>query len=345
MISKFILSEKKRILSLLPLFLLLFFSACTEKENKSAGILNENLVEVTAMHDHEKNLHLFEINNHEIASGWTTFQFRNASPADHFFMIYRVPEVAIAAAESANESLLDLWYSGITEPFQKEYNPYIRGEITYDEFANKLGAAIMENGSWFFDPGAPVMGGPGFTASGRISSTTVHLEPGEYVVECYVKDEDEQFHSYLGMLEQLTVTEDQSAGEKPAATDRLKISSENGIENVDSLRAGDHVIEIYFEDQATYAHMLGHNVQLVKLSDNSDEELLDRLAGWMDWTKKGSLVNRAPEGAEFMGGAMEMTGGSNAYFHVTLEPGEYAWISEIPDPSAHNMLKLFTVTE
>ena len=341
--SKYILQKTSIFFLIFPAALLI--AACTEKKSEPGKTLDDHLVEVTAMHDQEKNLHLFELSRHEISSGWTSFQFRNASPSDHFFMIYRVPEVAIEAAETANEPLLDLWFRGITEPFQEEYNPYIRGDIAYGEFANNLGAAIMENASWFFDPGAAPNGGPGFTAAGRVSSTTVYLEPGEYVVECYVKDEDEQFHSYLGMLEHLKVTETESGSNKPVATASLRISSENGIELDKELRADDHIIEIYFEDQATYAHMLGHNVQLVKLSDNKDEDLIDRLAGWMDWTQKGSLVNRAPEGAEFMGGVMEMTEGSTAFFNVSLEPGEYAWIAEVPDPAAHNMMKTFTVTD
>lgn len=49
--------------------------------------------------------------------------------------------------------------------------------------------------------------------------------------------------------------------------------------------------------------------------------------------------------AEFMGGTMEMAEGGTAYFHVALEPGDYAWIAEIPDPADHNMLKPFTITE
>jgi len=341
---KYFFSKTAKHILILPV-VFLTIAACTKKENNPAITQTGQLVEVSAIHNHEKNQHLFELSSHEISNGWTTFQFRNASSFDHFFMIYRVPEVAIEAAERANEPLLDLWFRGLVEPFQKEYDPYIRGEITYGEFADNLVAAIMENGSWFFDPGALPNGGPGFTAAGRVSSTTVYLEPGEYVIECYVKNEDEQFHSYLGMLEHLKVSGDNSESDKPNATARLKISSENGIQLEEELRAGEHVIEIYFEDQVTYAHMLGHNVQLVKLSDSSDEELLDRLAGWMDWTKKGSLVNRAPEGAEFMGGVMEMTEGSTAYFNVILEPGEYAWIAEVPDPAAYNMLKPFTVRD
>jgi len=321
------------------------FSACADDNNIPADTVIENIVEVTAMHDHEENLHLFDMSTHEIPSGWTTFEFTNASPVDHFFVIYKVPNEGIEAAEEAGEPLLDYWFKGVTEPFQTEFNPYVNGEINYEEFTNNLVGSIMENASWFFDPGAVPTGGPGFTAAGRTSQTTVHLEQGNYVVECYVKDENEVFHSYIGMLELLTVTDEESGAEEPVATSNMTISSTNGIQHDEELSAGSHTFEIIFEDQETYAHLLGHNVQLVKLSDKNDEELLSELAAWMDWRQPGSLVDRAPGGAEFKGGSMEMTEGATAYFHANLEPGDYAWIAEIPDPAYHGMLKTFTVED
>ncbi len=159
---------------------------------------HDTMVEVTSVHDHEENLHLFEMSASEIASGWTTFRFQNSSHTDHFFLIYQVPEEAIEAAEQAGEPLLDHWFQGVTKPFQEEFNPYVRGDIDYGTFVDNLVGSIFEKGPWFFDPGAPPMGGPGFTSAGFTSETTVHLEPGEYIVECYVKDENEIFHSYRG---------------------------------------------------------------------------------------------------------------------------------------------------
>ncbi len=330
---------------LLTLFSLLLYISCSESTSATTDINSENVVEVTATHDHDENLHLFELNTQTISSGWTTFQFRNASHVDHFFVIYQVPDAAITAAADADEPLLEHWFQGVTDPFQTEFNPYAAGEIEYAEFVDNLVAHVLEKGPWFFDPGAPPMGGPGFTAAGETSKTTVNLEPGEYIVECYVKDENEQFHSYLGMLEQLTVNGEESAAEEPEATVSLTISSTAGITANEIPEAGSQIVEVFFEDQATYGHLLGHNVQLVKLSDNSDEELIASVIEWMDWTKPGSLVNRAPEGAEFLGGAMEMTGGSVAYIHADFEPGDYAWVAEIPDPIGANMLKTFTVSE
>lgn len=306
---------------------------------------SEGVVEVTATHDAEENKHLFKLNTDEIASGWTTFEFNNASGYDHFFLIWQIPDEGIEAAEAAGEPLLDHFYQNITKSFQTEFNPYINGEIEFDVFADSLVGTISEKAPWFFDPGAKTMGGPGFTAAGTTSETTVNLEPGEYIVECYVKNDEEVFHSYIGMLEYISVTEETTGVEEPDPTNTVTISSTEGIQVEQPLAAGSHTIEIVFEDQASYAHLQGHNVQLVRLSDKEDQELLGNLATWMDWRQPGSLVDQAPEGAEFMGGTMEMTKGGTAYFHVDLKPGDYAWIAEVPNPAEHNMLKPFTIGE
>ena len=39
-----------------------------------------------------------------------------------------------------------------------------------------------------------------------------------------------------------------------------------------------------------------------------------------------------------------MPAGNTEYFTVTLEPGRYAWISEVANPFENGMLKVFTVT-
>ncbi|HEX2167452.1 MAG TPA: hypothetical protein VHG09_09510, partial [Longimicrobiales bacterium] len=286
--------------------------------------------------------HLFQLSDSEIASGWTTFRFANASHSDHFVLIYRAPQEAIDAAASAGESLLEHWHGAITVPFQEEFNPYVAGDITYDAFVGNLVGAISASAPWFLAPGAPAVGGPGLTAAGRTSKTTVLLEPGTYIIECYVKHANEQFHSYNGMLQMLTVTDEVSRARAPRATAELELSSTGGIRMPDDMRPGMQTIAIRFLDQKPYEHLQGHNAQLVRLSGD-DPALLDELADWMDWRAKGSLSFRAPEGAEFIGGSMEMGAGGTAYYTVNLTPGDYAWIAEVPDPASKNMLKTFSV--
>lgn len=329
---------------LLTIACMLFASACSssETENKNEN-RDEHVVEVTATHNAEDNKHLFEMDTHELSPGWTTFEFSNASPYDHFFLIWKVPKEAVEAG-GEGEALVDHWHKTITQPFQTAFDPYIEGEIEFAQFTENLIGAVSESAPWFLDPGAQTMGGPGFTAAGHSSETTVNLGPGHYIVECYVKNDEEVFHSSIGMLTYFNVAGEDSTAQVPESTAGVTISSAEGIQFDDSLSTGVHTFEIFFEDQTTYDHLQGHNVQLVKLADKEDQELLNDLAGWMDWRQPGSLVNRAPEGATFLGGSMEMAGGSTAYFHTELEPGDYAWVAEVPNPAEHNMLRTFTVT-
>lgn len=312
---------------------------------KAIGHANMNMVEATAIHNHDTNEHKFILNSREVPAGWSTFNFKNASDSDHFLLLYQVPQQAIDAASSAGEPLLEHWYKNVTVPFQDEFNPYITGDITYGEFVNNLVGNISAGAPWFLDPGAIPMGGPGITSAGNTSETTINLAPGMYIVECYVKDENQEFHSYNGMLELMTVTESDSGNREPKSTASISVTKE-GI-NVDkSLRPGKHNIAIQYGEQPAmgYEHLLGHNAQLVRLDDDYDSSLLEELAAWMDWTKKDGLVHRAPAGTEFIGGSMEMPGGSTAYLTVTLKPGTYAWIAEVPDPAGKNMLQVFSVT-
>lgn len=334
--------KRSGIISQILILILLFsfsLTSCTEKKEDLNNIM------VTATHDAVNNQHIFDMNTKETKSGWVTFNFKNASPSDHFFLLYKVPEAAIQSADEAGESLLELWHSTLTTPFQDNFNSYINGNVEYGEFVDSLVADISAIGPWFFDPGAPPMGGPGFTAAGSSSSTTVYLEPGEYIVECYVKDEEQVFHSYIGMLEQLTVNEEQNEAEKPQANKTVTISSENGIEFTEPLDAGEQIIEVNYADQATYSHLLGHNVQLVKLESAEDDSLLRSVGEWMNWMTPFGLTSNAPTGAIFIGGVMEMAEGQSGYMHVDLEPGDYAWIAEVPDPANKGMLKTFTITD
>lgn len=297
-------------------------------------------LDVTATHSGGE--HLFTLSTPEVPSGWTTVRFDNASPSDHFVLMYRAPQEAIDAAAGAGQSLLEHWYETITVPFQEEFDPYVSGDITYEAFVGNLVGAISASAPWFFDPGAPAVGGPGLTAAGETSRTTVLLEPGTYILECYVKDGNEQFHSYDGMLQVLTVTETESGAREPKATAEIELSSTAGLEIPANVRPGQQTIAIRFLDQTAYEHLQGHNAHLVRLA-STDPALLEALADWMDWRAAGALAVRAPEGAEFMGGTMEMGAGGTAYYSVNLRPGSYAWIAEVPDPAAKGMLKTFTV--
>lgn len=338
--------------------LVLTISSCTESQSSISDSISEqeftaenselnvkggpNLVEVTTGHDHEENLHTFDLNVNEVPEGWTHFQLTNGTHSDHFVLLYEVPQDAIDAAEDADQTVLEHWYQTITAPFQNEWNPYYNGDIDWATFVPNLFGSILSDAPWF--PNAVTMGGPGITAAGYTSQTTVYLTEGVYIAECYVKDEHGEFHSFNGMLEMLEVTGESSKELEPRPTFDVMVS-QSGIENQEAVRPGKHTIAIHFDEQPElgYEHLLGHNVQLVRLDDDYDQALLDDLEAWIDWSDPEEFINNSPDGTTFLGGAMEMTGGSTAYYTVNLKPGNYAWIAEVPNASEKNMLKTFSV--
>jgi hypothetical protein len=134
------------------------------------------------------------------------------------------------------------------------------------------------------------------------------------------------------------VTEDTTSASPPNPTLKVTLSSERGIEVQDVIPAGNHIIEVYFEDQKIQEHFLGFDIHIFRLDDETN---IDELNDWMNWMLPNGLQVVAP--AEFLGGVQEMPAGNTAYFAVELKPGRYAWVSEIPDPASRNMLKEFIV--
>jgi len=102
---------------------------------------------------------------------------------------------------------------------------------------------------------------------------------------------------------------------------------------------GEQTVAVHFVDQKVYPNFGGHDVHLVRLADDTD---LQALVAWMDWTRPDGLQTPAP--ATFIGGLNDMPGGSTGYLTVTLEPGRYAWIAEVPGADQIGLMKSFTVS-
>lgn len=261
----------------------------------------------------------------EVPSGWTTFRLNNESEMIHFAVLERLPQ-GIRVEDHQEE---------VAPVFQKGLNLLRVGK---SEAASK---AFGELPKWFGD--VVFLGGPGLIAPGRTAQTTVHLEPGTYLLECYVKT-DGVFHSYnpspdtYGMVHELTVTDASSGASEPEPTLEMTLSSESGIEVDESVTPGSHTIAVRYKDQKSHEHFLGHDVHLVRLGETVDRE---SVAAWMNWAQPDGLDSPAP--APFLGGIHEMPTGTRGYFTVTLTPGRYAWVAEVPNPDEKGMLQPFTV--
>ena len=240
-------------------------------------------------------------------SGWVKLRFENQGEEDHFLLVWRLPE----------GKTFDEYAAEVAEPFQEHYTRYRAGEVDQAAFFQQLIAAIPE---WFYE--AVPMGGPGFTSPGSTSETIIYLEPGDnYVLECYVRSmiEDHRFHGPEGMLRPLIVTAEASGLEPPEADIEITISN-SGLAVTGNLSAGSHIVKVGIEDVPE--GLIRHNVHLARLEGN--QAAVD-VAQWLNWVD--ALVPPAP--AEFLGGAGQTVSGRVSYLMVDLEPGRYAWISEM----------------
>ncbi len=308
-----------------------FMISCNNGDKKSA-VIHEVSMEVNAVE--EKTTwpdlgNVVEVQStgmnfilpDEIPSGWTTFRYSNESPMAHFLLVDKLPVVEgkQITYEDFEEippvfiTAMDLINAGKTEE-------------GFAEFANLP--------KWM--PEIIFSGGVGIVSSWETGQTSIFLEPGSYVIECYVKTGG-KFHP---MSRALTVRENPSEGNPPTPTMEIQISREAGIEMIDEPKAGMQTIAVHFKDQGPHEHFMGHDVHLVKLEKDSD---LEDVNSWMSWADPEGLNTPAP--VKFLGGAQEMPAGNTAYITVDLEPGNYAWVAEVPNPKEKNMLKTFSIPQ
>jgi hypothetical protein len=262
-----------------------------------------------------------------VAPGWTTFRLINESPMVHFAIVEKMPD-GIGVAEQQAE---------VAPPFQNGMNAIVAGDM------DAAMAAFGELPEWFGE--VQFLGGPGLTGAGVTSEATMRLEPGTYLLECYVKT-GEVFHSFnpdpavVAMVAEFTVAGEPTGVSEPQADHEIVISSESGFALTGTPAAGSNTFRVSFADQATYANFVGHDVHVVRLEEGVSA---DEVGAWMNWSAPGGLNTPAP--ASFVGGLNDMGPGGVGYFTVTLEPGSYALVAEVPDPAEKGMFVPFAVPE
>ncbi len=300
--------------------------ACVGDSSDSAtpGGLEESVgvVDVTAIYDAAADEHRFVTSADTVAAGWTTFRFTNASPMLHFVFLDHLP------GDRTSTDLL----AEVSPVFQESMDLTIAGRP--DEAA----AVFAKLPEWFGE--IVFRGGPGFTSPGYVTEAVLYLEPGNYVLECYVKTLEGVFHWNLGMHADLHVTEDvaqTAAPENP--TLQITLTDSDMVVEGDVSR-GEHLVAVHFQEENP--GLFGKDVHVARLDRGSD---LEELVTWMDANQVEGLTSTTenPAPATFVGGVQDMPLGNTAYFKLTLEPGEYVWISELP--AAAPSFKTFTVPE
>lgn len=242
----------------------------------------------------------------ELASGWTTFRMKNIGAQEHFGLLQRLPEGKRIADYGAD----------VGEVFGSVWERYEAGEIDREGAGKALGEELPE---WFFTD-IVAAGGPALTESGVTSQATVRLDPGIYVLECYVKTPEGEWHTMLGMVHEIVVTE-VSNGASPPEPDVEMTLANYQVAVAGDLSAGTHTIAVHVVDNPE--GMMKHDINLFRLDE---ETAVDEIVTWMDWMALEGF--RAPAPGYSLGGVEHMTAGRTGYMTVTLEPGRYAWVSE-----------------
>ncbi len=251
----------------------------------------------------------------EVPSGWTTFRFLNEGEEPHFF----VPQIVTGGRSYENvvreiyPELTEIWYA------------YRDGEISFDEASVKIGEHYPE------DWGYEYRGGSGILASGLTTEVTLYLEPGSYVLECYVKTENGEYHADEGMVRELIVTDEQSTIQPPEPD--IEIILRDFEMTIDGeFTPGRHTVAVHA------AEGYGQNVHLARLESDADA---GAVAEWMHWFHIDGLQVPAP--ATFVGGMHALQVGATGYFTVDIEPGRYVFVSGFDFESQH-VMKDLTIT-
>lgn len=259
-----------------------------------------------------------------ITSGWNTFKYQNLSNETHFFLLDKYPE-----GKTVENTLTDV------APVFEE------GMDLINEGKSEAGfAAFSKLPEWFGE--IVFSGGSGLIAPKHTAITTVKLEPGYYIMECYVKMPNGKFHTLMGMAKPLIVTEENSGNTPPEATVNITLSSVDGITYDKEISKGKQVFSVFVKDQKPHENFIWHDLNLVSLDSNASE---DALEAWMDWSNPKGLITPVPNGITFLGGVNDMPAGNTGYFFVDLKPGKYAFISEVPHSKSKGLFKVFEVND
>jgi hypothetical protein len=288
-------------------------TACGERAYDAGPVSESSIIEVTAVYDASSNRHLFQTSTDTVRAGWTTFRLTNASPVVHFVLLDHLP------GERTSEQLL----SEVSPVFQEAMNLIIEGK------PEEAAANFANLPPWFGD--IVFRGGPGFVSPGVTTEATLYLEPGNYVMECYIKTADGVFHWNLGMTQDLHVTEEVSDA-RPPANPTLQITVTDSTLLVDGKPTlGEHLVAVHFAEEEP--GLIGKDVHVVRMDGASDVE---DIVAWMDFNRvQGQMSTAAdPAPATFLGGVHDMPFGNTAYFKLILEAGDYLWISEQPTDDA-----------
>ncbi|HEU4557273.1 MAG TPA: hypothetical protein VFS20_05465 [Longimicrobium sp.] len=179
------------------------------------------------------------------------------------------------------------------------------------------------------------MGGPNAPDPGRDANATLFLQPGNYVILCWVDMPGGVPHVMRGMAKALTVTPAPvpAAATTPSGDITMRLD-DYSFTLSKPITAGEHIIRV--ENAAAQSH----EVELVRLAPG---KTANDLMAWM-------RNMEGPPPASAIGGIAGMARGEVQSFSHNFTPGTYVLICFVPDARdgkphfMHGMMQTITVS-
>jgi hypothetical protein len=179
-------------------------------------------------------------------------------------------------------------------------------------------------------------GGPGATAPGDTTSTTQNLEPGQYVMVCYIPSPDGKAHVEKGMVRPFVVRgpAPATAATEPTADVTVKMS-DYAFAFSTPLTAGHHVIRVENDGPQL------HEITFEKLHEGKS------MQDFVAWGQGGM---KGPPPTTPAGGFIGPTKGGHGFLDVHLTPGKYLVLCYVPDDKdgkphiMHGMMQEITIS-
>lgn len=193
---------------------------------------------------------------------------------------------------------------------------------------NTWGSALKMP-DWATDVGGPNNVGPGETADG-----TMTLDPGTYMLVCWVPSPDGRPHVMKGMIKPLEITAKGATAAAEPTPDVTMTLDDYSFALSNPIKAGRRTIR--FENVANQPH----EAVIARLLP--DKTLMQAVV----WMNSGQV---GPSPVVMLGGASGIAKGRHMFITANFTPGTYVLLCFIPDAkdgkphSAHGMAKEITV--
>jgi plastocyanin len=167
------------------------------------------------------------------------------------------------------------------------------------------------------------VGGPNNVEPGESVTATIHLEPGEYGVACFIPADDGKPHAAHGMIGTVKVVQTADSVEDAPKVDGGSIALSEFTFVPDASFTGTGTVEI--KNVGTQLH------ELIIVKEAPGKTLAQVKAFFL--TPPGTPPPAGPPPFTSAGGVVGVGPGQKVYQQMALTPGKYAFACFFPDPN------------